>query len=138
MKKYTGLYVVIVISTLIFILSGCSENKNVSKLENGADADFNSLIEKAISVQYGEKDIKKTDIFSKNYIKKIPEDKNFYKDELKPYEILRSNLEELENKTGDNLVVSVRISDTNGEYIQVLHMIKINGRYYIDNIEYDI
>ena len=127
---------IIVISILMFLLTGCSDNNKEVKADNSVA--FNSLIEKVISIQYGNKDIKETDIFSKEYIDKIPKDENFYKDKLNPYRILSSNIEETKSDTEEKFEVCVRIADKEGEYIQVLHMIKINERYFVDNIEYDI
>lgn len=127
---------IISISMILFLLTGCSHNKKASKVES--DIDFNSLIEKAISIQYGNEDIEETDVFSKNYIDKIPEEQNFYKEQLNPYKIIRSNIEEIKSTADENLDIWVRIADEKGEYIQVLHMVKIDERYYIDNIEYDI
>ena len=127
---------IIVISILMFLLTGCSDNKKEVKANNSVD--FDSLIEKVISIQYGNKEIKETDIFSKGYIDKIPKDQNFYKEQLNPYRILSSNIEETKSETEEKFEVCVRIADKEGEYIQVLHMIKINERYFVDNIEYDI
>lgn len=138
MKKNIGLYI-ISISVLIFILAGCSANQRVSNQESKVNnSDLKSLMEKAISIQYGNKDIKETEVFSKNYLDRIPKEQNFYKEQLNPYKILRSNIEEVKSESEENLVVSVRIADKEGEYFQALHMIKIKGSYYIDNIEYDI
>jgi hypothetical protein len=57
---------------------------------------------------------------------------------LNPYRILSSNIEEIKSETEEKFEVCVRIADKKGEYIEVLHMIKINERYFVDNIEYDI
>lgn len=133
MKKNFVLYI-ISISVLLFVLTGCSGNKE----SNSNSFEFNSLVEKAISVQYGNKNIKEKEVFSENYIVKIPNEESFFKEDMNPYKILSSNIEEVISESDEEMVVSVRISDKKGEYFQVLHIIKINESYYIDNIEYDI
>lgn len=127
---------IIVISILMLLLTGCNDSKKEEKANNSVD--FNSLIEKVISIQYGNKDIKEADVFSKEYTDKIPKDQNFYKEQLNPYRILSSTIEEIKSETEEEFEVYVRIADKEGEYIQVLHIIKINERYFVDNIEYDI
>lgn len=57
---------------------------------------------------------------------------------MKPYRILRSSIEEIEDKPGEKFEIYVRIEDAQGEYFQVLHITKINEKFYVDNIEYDI
>lgn len=57
---------------------------------------------------------------------------------MNPYRILSSNIEEIKSETEEKFEFYVRIADKEGEYIQVLHIIKINERYFVDNIENDI
>lgn len=62
----------------------------------------------------------------------------FYKKDLKPYKIVSINLDGLNNESGDNFVAYVRVSDSAGEYTQVIHIIKKDGMFIIKDIEYDI
>lgn len=133
MKKGIGLFIISV-SVFMFILSGCSSKQE----DNVKNFELNNVMEKAISIQYGNKDIMKTEVFTKNYLDKISDDQNFYKEQLNPYKIVESNVEDVKSSSDGNLVINVRVNDKNGGYFQVIHMIKTDGRYYVDNIEYDI
>lgn len=65
---------------------------------------------------------------------------DFYKSDKKPYIISYINQLSPEkiDDTVDYYLISVRIEDSAGEYFQHIHVIKENGKFYIDNIENDI
>lgn len=127
---------IIALVILLILSAGCSGNKKAIKTDAG---DYlNSLVEKVISFQYGNEDIIEADIFTKEFIDKIHTEQIIYKEHLNPYRILSSNIEDVKDKTDDSFEIYVRVEDKQGGYFQVLHVTKINERYYVDNIEYDI
>jgi uncharacterized lipoprotein YehR (DUF1307 family) len=63
MKKIIRLCI-IVISILMLLLTGCNDSKYEEKANSSFD--FNSLIEKVIIIQHGNKDIKEADFFPRD------------------------------------------------------------------------
>lgn len=96
------------------------------------------LINKSLDVQYGRSRIELSQVFSSNFISKIQDTLDFYKKDLNPYKIVSINLNELKDGSADNFVAYVRVSDLEGEYFQVIHIIKKDGMFIIEGIEYDI
>lgn len=139
---------VILMSSLLVIigLSGClrstATNSNKISVSSQQTEELNKsvrdLINKSFDLQYGTSSIELTEVFSNSFIKKIKDTSNFYKKELKPYKIVSINYDEIKDKSIDNFIVYVRLNDTKGEYTQVAHLIKKNGSFIVDEIEYDI
>jgi hypothetical protein len=99
---------------------------------------INDLIDKSLKIQYKVDNIALTDVFTDEFIKKIPVASNFYKQDLKPYKIISTNLDAVKDISINNQVVYVRINDSKGDYIQVMHFVKKDGKFLISEIEYDI
>jgi hypothetical protein len=141
--------VLVILVSLLFIiigLSGChkstatnSNNISVSTQQTEElNKSIKDLINKSLDIQYGTSSIELTEGFSNSFIEKIKDTSNFYKKELKPYKIISINYDEIKDKSIDNFIVYVRLNDTKGEYTQVVHLIKKNGSFIVDEIEYDI
>ena len=96
------------------------------------------LITKSLDIQYGISNAELTEVFSNKFVKRIQETSNFYKKELKSYKIISINHDETKDISTENLVVYVRMEDTKGGYTQVIHLVKKNGIFVIDEIEYDM
>jgi hypothetical protein len=134
--------------TLLVIVGflGCDKRSdtyvnNTSKaLQQNEELDKNleDLVIKSLDIQYGISNIELTEVFSKEYIKKIQSTSKFYKKELKPYKIISINHDEIKDMSINNLVIFIRIEDRNGEYQQNMHLIKRNDTFVVDEIEYDI
>lgn len=111
-----------------------AEDKNPVKDPNFI-SQIESLASKSLELQYNKSNEKALlDILSTDYIKKL--DNYFYKIKSVPYKILNfspiSNLDTNYNKFS----IKVNIKDKMGEYEQEMIIIKINDKYYIDNILY--
>ena len=134
--------------TLLVIVGflGCDKRSdtyvnNTSKaLQQNEELDKNleDLVSKSLDIQYGISNIELTEVFSKEYIKKIHSASNFYKKELRPYKIISTNYDEMKDTSVDDLIIFVRIEDSSGGYQQNMHLIKINDTFVVDEIEYDI
>lgn len=118
------------------------QNKNSENKQEALNAQVkNSIIElinNSLKIQYGIDNTLLADVFTNEFINKISETPKFYKNELNPYKIIETNIDTVKDILSDKFIINVRISDKNGEYIQVLHIIRINGKYLIGEIEYDI
>lgn len=118
------------------------QNKNSENKKEALNAQvknsINELINNSLKIQYGIDNTLLTDVFTNGFINSISEKPEFYKNELNPYKIIETNLDMVKDILSDNLIINVRISDKNGEYIQVMHIIRTNGKYLIEEIEYDI
>lgn len=144
MKK--TLYLVLILFILSTWFWGCSKkiddniNETSTNIQqtNELSKNIEGLINKSLNIQYGTSEIELSQVFSSKFISKIQDTLNFYKKELKPYKIVSINLDGLKNGLADNFVVYVRVSDSKGEYTQVVHIIKKDGIYVIEDIEYDI
>lgn len=128
MKK--NIFVIITFFIFVCIVSVIiNSNSNENKI--------NSIILKSIEYQYSKKNMNLNEIYTKEFIGKISEDRTFHKEKLQPYKIVDIYTIEKDIKKG-KYSIGVRISDKNGDYIQVMHISKVNNSFYIFNIEYDI
>jgi hypothetical protein len=125
---------------LVFLLTSCSPLKtNNNEAQNNYFSNYiKDLIDMSLKIQYKEDNITLTDVFTDEFIKKIPVTTNFYKKDLKPYKIISTNLDAMKEMSIDKPIVRVRINDSKGDYIQVMHFIRKEGKYHIAEIEYDI
>lgn len=105
------------------------------------DKDITDLVNKSLNVQYNLSETELTSIYSSEFVEKIKDMPNlFYKMDLKPYKIISMHQVsyKIEKASIETFVFYVRISDNKGDYFQVIHMVKKNGAFIINNIEYDI
>lgn len=125
---------------IVIFLTSCSTVKTNNNEVNKKNINnyINELIDKSLQIQYEAEKIILTDVFTVEFIEKIPATSNFYKKDLKPYKIISTNLHAKLEISIDNPIVSVRINDSKGDYIQVMHFVKNDGKYFIAEIEYDI
>jgi hypothetical protein len=112
-------------------------SENTGQIEE-LTKDFKGLITKSLDIQYGTSNIVLTEVFTNEFVNKIEGISAFYKKELKPYKIISINYYETKDISAGHLVVYVRVEDTEGEYAQIVHLVKKNGIFAIDDIEYDI
>lgn len=130
---------ILAILTIAFFLASCkvaSVDQQASKEEVPLNITVADLIDKSLNIQYENDGTTLTGVFTDEFIKSIPD--NFYKKDLKPYEIVDTDFNEPKDASEDNFIAYVRVNDIKGDYIQVVHFIKRNGKYLIDEIEYDI
>lgn len=129
----------LIIITLL-IISAFMFASNLSKRKNSIttiDDPIPNLINHSLSIQYGIENIDLNSVFTEEFIDRIDNNSNFYKEKLAPYQITYKNynLTKIDEK---EYVLRVHIEDRNGSYIQVIHVVKEGERYLISNIEYDI
>lgn len=127
MKKCIfAIITIIILISLVFIIASYRN-----------DIIIKQLIVKSIESQYNDEKVNLGQLYTKEFIEKVKNDKTFYKENLRPYKIINIYTIEKNIKKGD-YSFGVRISDKNGEYIQIMHVKKINNSFLIFDIEYDI
>lgn len=135
MKIKTSIY----ITCIAVVLLSISAAYFYDKKNNGINKDnyIKQNIETIIRIQYHCSDKKMlSDISTSDFINNLTDDffKGFYF-----YKIDKNFMETCRKTEDDNLVISVRVEDWRGSYIQVFTLTKNeNEQYLISKIQYDI
>lgn len=132
MKRYLFIFILLVSAILIFGLATYEQRYNGTS----QDIEIKRLIKVSLDIQYKKKTENLELTFTQEFINNIKD--NFYKKNLSPYIVLDNDFIETLTANNDEFIVSIRIADRKGSYIQVVHIVKNNNMYLIDNIEYDI
>lgn len=97
------------------------------------------IINKSIKIQYRGGNKKELDeVFTPDFIKQIDSNPDFYKKKIF-YIIDKKFMESYKNLNENESMVSVKVEESSGSYIQIITLTKdSSGKYLISKIEYDI
>jgi len=120
----------------ILILMCCFFGYQFYKNTNDEHQQIKNTIEKALKIQYNL--LNKDELYkiaTNEFINHI--DATFYK-KFQPYFINKDFMNSCRKGIGDDLIISVNVSDLKGNYIQIYTLSKKADKYRITNIQYDI
>lgn len=142
-KKTIIVIAVIVISSILLLTlpkyGVIWRHFEVSVSSKPASSLIEQLIVKSIKIQYKGGDKKELPrIFTPDFIRQIDTNPNFYKKKIF-YTVDKNFMESFRSLNDNQAMVTVRVEDLSGSYIQVITLTKdSNGSYLISNIEFDI
>lgn len=129
---------VFIVCIIVVLLSVCAICLSKKRRNNHNDSDYvKQNIETIIKIQYRRADSAGLkDISTMDFIDNLTED--FYKG-FHFYAIDEKFMETCRETDDGNLMISVRVDDWRGSYIQVFTLIKDgNNKYLISKLQYDI
>jgi hypothetical protein len=138
-KVWSTIIVVVLIIIAVTITIRYNATKNDSYLDT-LEPNIKELIVKSLEIQANkdkDKDYQYEEVFTPEFIENIETNSTSYIIEPQ-YTFYDKEEPKVDYTKGDLSRVTIHLEDKKGSFFQIITFKKINGKYYIDNIQNDI